>query len=191
MLTRLSGSRCILKLNSLLVHRAHDVSEVIFFSVYVFTSSKAWRLEYICMCYDCLPMCLWVAPMHCVCGQVCSLYAMSVLAMDMFCVYVRVCACVYLRVCEGLPAQGIGWIVSTCVLIQSAGWVRGTWVCVWVEVWGWGGSGFIAPSTAFGPLNTKLKFPRLPAHTPHTLCVDTMHGNMAKHSLWQTPWDSE
>lgn len=60
-------------------------------SVYVFTSSEARRLEYICMCYECLPMCLCVAPMHCVCGQVCRVYAMSVLAMDMFCVCMCVC----------------------------------------------------------------------------------------------------
>lgn len=120
-----------------------------------------------------------VAPMHCVCGQVCLMYEMSVLAVDMFCVYV----CVYLRMCEGLPAQGIGWIVSTCVLIRCAGWVRGTWVCVWVE----GGSGFITPSTAFGPLNVKLNFPRLPAHTStHFLCGH----NAWKHGKTQLVTDT-
>lgn len=149
-------------------------------SVYVFTSSEAWRLEYICMCYECLPMCLCVATMHCVCGQVCRVYAMSTLAMDMFCVYV--CVCMYLSV-RGLACSGHR-LNCFHMCLNSECWVgKGNMsVCLG------GVSGFIAPSTAFGPPNTKLKFPRLPAHTltPHSPCGH----NAWKHGKTQLMTDT-
>lgn len=170
------------------MHRVHDVSEVIFFSVYEFTSSKACRPGYICMCYECLRMCLCVAPMHCVCGQVCCVYAMSVLSNGyVLCICVCVPQSVWGLACSGHRLNCFHMCLNSECCVGKGNMS----VCLSGGVGGWGGSGFIAPSTAFGPVNTKLKFPRLPAHTSQTVCVDTLHGNMAKHSLWQTHCNSE
>lgn len=83
------------------------------------------------------------------------------------CVYMSVC------VCEGYPAQGIDWIVSTCVLMQTSGRVwstreeRGcyTW-------WLLGGVRFHSTMQHIWAVRAELDFPRLKTHSLHTLtCV--------------------